>query len=315
MPTSVLFIIASLIWGSTFWAITLQLGEVPPSVSVVYRFALASATLFAICMMRGHKLQLPWRTQKWLMLQGMAIFGLSYICTYQAEEVVVSGLVAVLFALMVFWTPLLGHLFHGTPIAPRTWSAGAAATCGVALLFYHSIATAWQDVQLGGSGKFLLGVVLALVATIASSAGSIVVGKIREQSGNVMLTTAWSMLWGTLLVALYTVLTGQRFVAPPTLTYTLGLIYLSLFGSVIAFLAYFTLINRIGPQKAVYIGVITPVLSVLLSIQLENYRPGPVEFLGMVLCLASVAWALRAPAAKPVQPTTLNNANNAIETP
>lgn len=315
MPTSVLFIIASLIWGSTFWAITLQLGEVPPAVSVVYRFALASATLFAICMMRGYKLQLPWRTQKWLMLQGVATFGLSYICTYQAEEVVVSGLVAVLFALMVFWTPLLGRIFHGTPIAPRTWSAGVVATAGVALLFYHSIGTAWRDMQVGGSGHFLLGVVLALVATIASSAGSIVVGKVRAQSSNVMLTTAWSMLWGTLMVALYVVLTGQRFVAPPTLTYTLGLLYLSLFGSVIAFLAYFTLINRIGPQKAVYIGVITPVLSVLLSIRLEHYRPGAVEFLGMILCLASVAWALRAPAVKPVHSPSLNNANNAIETP
>ncbi|KQQ87344.1 DMT family transporter [Massilia sp. Leaf139] len=313
MSSPVLFTLASLIWGSTFWAITLQLGEVPPSVSVVYRFALASSVLFIICIGRGFKLQLPWRTQKWLMLQGMATFGLSYICTYQAEEVVVSGLVAVLFALMVFWTPLLGRVFYGTPIAPRTWGAGAVATGGVALLFYHSIGTAWRDVQAGGSGHFLLGVVLALVATIASSAGSIVVAKVREQSGNVMLTTAWSMFWGTLMVAIYAVVTGQRFMLPPTASYTLGLLYLSIFGSVIAFLAYFTLINRIGPHKAVYIGVITPVLSVLLSIKLEHYRPGPVEFLGMILCLASVAWALRAPAAaKPVQAATLNNAT---ETP
>jgi drug/metabolite transporter (DMT)-like permease len=306
MSSPVLFTLASLIWGSTFFAITLQLGDVPPAVSVVYRFALASSVLFLICVGRGFKLQLPWRAQKWLMLQGMATFGLSYICTYQAEEVVVSGLVAVLFALMVFWTPLLGRVFYGTPLAPRTWTAGVVAICGVALLFYHSIETAWRDVQAGGSGHFLLGVVLALVATIASSAGSIVVGKVREQSSNTMLTTAWSMLWGTLLVAIYVVLTGQRFVLPPTLSYTLGLLYLSIFGSVIAFLAYFTLINRIGPQKAVYIGVITPVLSVLLSIQLEAYRPGLVEFLGMILCLASVAWALRAPATKPVQTATLN---------
>ncbi|WP_313176184.1 EamA family transporter [Massilia sp.] len=312
MPSSVLFVIASLIWGSTFFAITLQLGDVPPAVSVVYRFALASATLFFICLIRSHKLQLPWRTQKWMMLQGAATFGLSYICTYQAEEVVVSGLVAVLFALMVFWTPLLGRVFHGTPISPRTWGAGAVATAGVALLFWHSIGQAWRDLQTGGSGHFLLGVVLALAATIASSAGSIVVSKVREQSTNVMLTTAWSMLWGTLLVVFYVLLTGQRFVAPPTLSYTLGLLYLALFGSVIAFLAYFTLIARIGPQKAVYIGVITPVLSVLLSIKLEAYRPGPVEFFGMILCLASVAWALRAPAAKPVQNDLLNNA---IETP
>jgi drug/metabolite transporter (DMT)-like permease len=308
MPSSVLFTIASLIWGSTFWAITLQLGEVPPTVSVVYRFALASSVLFAICIGRGFKLQLPWRTQKWLMLQGVATFGLSYICTYQAEEVVVSGLVAVLFALMVFWTPVLSRVFYGTPIAPRTWGAGAVATGGVALLFYHSIGAAWRDVQAGGSGHFLLGVILALVATIASSAGSIVVGKVREQSNNVMLTTAWSMFWGTSLVAAYALLTGQRFMLPPTVSYTLGLLYLSIFGSVIAFLAYFTLINRIGPQKAVYIGVITPVLSVLLSIQLEHYRPGPVEFLGMILCLGSVAWALLAPAVKPVHTVTLNNA-------
>jgi drug/metabolite transporter (DMT)-like permease len=308
MPSSVLFTIASLIWGSTFWAITLQLGEVPPTVSVVYRFALASSVLFAICIGRGFTLQLPWRTQKWLMLQGVATFGLSYICTYQAEEVVVSGLVAVLFALMVFWTPVLSRVFYGTPIAPRTWGAGAVATGGVALLFYHSIGAAWRDVQAGGSGHFLLGVVLALVATIASSAGSIVVGKVREQSNNVMLTTAWSMFWGTSLVAVYALLTGQRFMLPPTVSYTLGLLYLSIFGSVIAFLAYFTLINRIGPQKAVYIGVITPVLSVLLSIQLEHYRPGPVEFLGMILCLGSVAWALLAPAVKPVHTVTLNNA-------
>ena len=315
MPSSVLFVIASLIWGSTFFAITLQLGEVPPAVSVVYRFALACSVLFAICIGRGQKIQMPWRTQKWLMLQGLASFGLSYICTYQAEEVVVSGLVAVLFALMVFWTPLLGRLFHGTPIAARTWSAGAVATCGVALLFYHSIGAAWRDMQVGGSGKFLLGVVLALVATIASSVGSIVVGKIRAESSNVMLTTAWSMFWGTVMVALYVVATGQPFVPPPTLSYTLGLLYLAIFGSVIAFLAYFTLINRIGPQKAVYIGVITPVLSVLLSIKLEHYRPGLVEFTGMVLCLASVAWALRAPASKPVHSPILNNTNNATETP
>ena len=308
MSSRVLFIIASLIWGSTFWAITLQLGEVPPAVSVVYRFALASSVLFIICIGRGFQLQLPWATQKWLMLQGVATFGLSYICTYQAEEVVVSGLVAVLFALMVFWTPVLSRVFYGTPIAPRTWGAGAVATGGVALLFYHSIGAAWRDVQAGGSGHFLLGVVLALIATIASSAGSIVVAKVREQSHNVMLTTAWSMFWGTSLVAVYALLTGQRFMLPPTVSYTLGLLYLSIFGSVIAFLAYFTLINRIGPQKAVYIGVITPVLSVLLSIQLEHYRPGPVEFLGMILCLGSVAWALLAPAVKPVHTVTLNNA-------
>lgn len=312
MPSSVLFTIASLIWGSTFFAITLQLGEAPPAVSVAYRFFLAAATLFAICLVRRDRLLLPLRVHKWMALQGVLTFCISYLCTYESEQHVVSGLVAVVFALMVFWTPLLSSLFFGTVINRRTIGCGVVAIAGVALLFWHSIGAAWTEFQAGGSAKFIAGVVLALAATIASSAGSIVVTKVKEECDNLPLTMAWSMFWGASLVTVWSLAHGDSFVIPASATYWGGLVYLSIFGSVIAFFAYFTLIGRIGAQKTVYIGVITPVLSVLLSIQLEGYRPGPVEFAGMVLCLASVAWALRAPAAKPVQSANLNNP---LETP
>ena len=312
MPSSFLFTIACLIWGSTFWAITLQLGHAAPSVSVAYRFFLAAAALFAVCIVRRDRLLLPWRTQGWMALQGFLTFGISYVCTYESELHVVSGLVAVMFALMVFWTPMWSRIFFGTSISRRTLACGLAATVGVALLFYRSIGDAWRDLQSGGGGEFLAGVVLALAATLASSAGSIVVGKVKEQCANLPLSMAWSMLWGASMVAVWCVVNGDAFVLPTAPSYWMGLVYLSIFGSVIAFFAYFTLIGRIGAQKTVYIGVITPVLSVLLSIKLEGYRPGPVEFAGMVLCLASVAWALRAPAAKTVQSANLNNA---IETP
>ena len=307
MPSSVLFTVAALIWGSTFYAITLQLGEAPPAVSVAYRFFLAAATLFLICLVRRDSLRLPLRTHGWMALQGVLTFCISYLCTYQSEQYVVSGLVAVVFALMVFWTPLLSSLFFGTAISRRTIACGVVAIAGVALLFWHSIGTAWRDFQAGGSPAFIAGVILALAATIASSAGSIVVTKVKEQCANLPLTMAWSMLWGASLVTVWSLAHGDRFVLPDSPTYWAGLVYLSIFGSVIAFFAYFTLIGRIGAQKTVYIGVITPVLSVLLSMEFEGYRPGPVEFAGMVLCLASVAWALRAPAAKPVQSANLNN--------
>jgi len=304
MSSPLLFAIASLIWGSTFWAITLQLGEVAPAVSVVYRFGLASAVLFAWCLVRGDKLRLPWAAQRWVFVQGFFTFALAYVCTYSSEQYLVSGLVAVLFALMVFWTPICSRLLFGTAIAWRTWAAGTVAVAGVILLFFHSIAAAWSEIAGGGPGRFLFGLVLALTATVASSAGTVVVAKVREQSSNLLLTMAWSMLWGTLLVILWCLITSQQFTLPAAPRYWMGLLHLSLFGSVIAFNAYFTLINRIGSQKAVYIGVVTPVISVLLSIQLEHYRPGPVEFLGMLLCLSSVAWALRAPAAAPSTPLT-----------
>jgi drug/metabolite transporter (DMT)-like permease len=151
-----------------------------------------------------------------------------------------------------------------------------------------------------------------VIASIASSAGSVVVTKVREESSNLILTMAWSMMWGALFVAAFSLATGQQFVLPSRASYFGGLLYLSLFGSVIAFFAYFTLIDRIGSQKAVYTTVISPVVSVLLSIRLEHFRPGLVEWLGIVVCLASVAWALRAPSPKPAESI---NVNNLLETP
>ncbi len=303
MPSPLLFIIASLIWGSTFWAITLQLGDVAPAVSVAYRFGLAAAALFLWCLLRGDRLSMPWSTQRWLIVQGFFSFALSYVCTYSAEQYLVSALVAVLFGLMVFWNPICARIALGTRISWRTWAAGVVAMVGVSMLFYHAIADAWSDIVDGGTGKFLFGLALALVATISSSAGSIVVGKVREHSPNVFLTMAWSMLWGTLMVIAWALATGQAFSLPASASYWMGMLYLSLFGSVIAFGCYFTLINRIGQHKAVYIGVVTPVISVLLSIRLEHYRPGLLEWLGMALCLASVAWAVRSPT--PAKPAPL----------
>jgi drug/metabolite transporter (DMT)-like permease len=301
MSSPILFAIACLIWGSTFWAITLQLGDIAPAVSVVYRFGLASAVLFTWCALRGDRLRLPWKAQRWMVLQGLATFAVSYICTYTSEQYLVSALVAVLFALMVFWTPICNRLMFGTPLTWRTWSAAAVSICGVILLFYDSIHAAWHDILSGGSGHFLFGLALALTATIASTIGNVVVVKVREESSNVLLTMAWTMMWGTLAVVAWALANGLEFRLPSSASYWGGLLYLSLFGSVIAFAAYFTLIHRIGSQKAVYIGVVTPVISVLLSIQLEHYRPGPNEWFGMVLCLSSVAWALKAPApAKPL---------------
>nr|WP_315220766.1 EamA family transporter [uncultured Duganella sp.] len=293
MSSPLLFVIACLIWGSTFFAITLQLGDVAPAVSVAYRFGLSAAALFAWCAVRGDQLMLSWRAQRWLMLQGGATFALSYICTYSSEQYLVSGLVAVLFALMVFWSPILNRIVFGTPVSWRTWNAGIIAVAGVTLLFFHSIQGAWHDIMTGGEGHFLLGLGLALTATVASTVGNLIVVKVRAESSNVLLTMAWSMLWGTLIVAAWALATGQSFTLSSEPTYWGGLLYLSLFGSVIAFAAYFTLIHRIGSDKAVYITVVTPVISVLLSIQLEHFRPGPLEWIGMVLCLSSVAWALK----------------------
>lgn len=293
MPNSILFIIASLIWGSTFWAITQQLGSVPPVVSVVYRFSLAALCLFIWCAVRGERVRFSWRAQGWLALQGFFTFALSYVCTYSSEQYLVSALVSVLFALMVIWSPLLEHMFYARPLNWRIWCAAAVAITGVVLLFSPVLREQFFSDHPTQDKNFVLGLVLALIATLASTMGNIVLLQVRKHESSVLASMAWAMTWGSVWVACYAILMGESWVLPSSSSYWLSLVYLSVFGSVIAFACYFTLIHRIGAQKTVFIGVVTPVISVLLSMRLEDYRPGGVEMMGILLCLSSVVWVLR----------------------
>ncbi|MBI3228770.1 MAG: EamA family transporter [Burkholderiales bacterium] len=305
MSSPILFLLASAIWGSTFWAITLQLGHASPAVSVVYRFTIASLTLFAMCKARGDKLWLPWRTQAWLAAHGACAFTISYVCTYSSEQYLVSALVSVLFTLLVIWTPLGERLFFGKALTARIWLTAIMSMIGVFLLFSQPILASFQQhgAEVSSHQYFGLGLTLALIATLASAAANLLVVKVREQSKNVFLTTAWAMAWGSLFVALFVGVRGDVWNLPTATSYWVSLIYLALFGSVIAFSAYFVLIDRIGGHKAVYVGVVTPVISVLLSIQFEQYRPGLIEWLGMALCLAGVVLAVRGESQPSVQVT------------
>ena len=332
LPTPLLFIAAVLIWGSTFLVITFQLGEVAPAVSVVYRFGLGALILFGWCLVRRERLWISWRHQGWLMLQGLLNFGLSYVCTYEAEGYLVSALVAVMFALMVFWNAIGARLIFKTALTWQTLCAAAISIGGVVMLFSHSLQEVWLSLGLAdsgagvgasagtiaattgivanpapGNGHFLLGLGLALAATLSASVGSMVAVKVgRDHDNNVLVTTAWAMLWGMLSVTLWALVTGQPWTLPSTPVYWISMLYLASCGSVIAFTAYFTLINRIGPGKAAYTGVMTPVVSVLLSMRFESYQPGAIGVLGMALCLTGVVWAVRSkgnePGADTVQP-------------
>jgi drug/metabolite transporter (DMT)-like permease len=184
-------------------------------------------------------------------------------------------------------------VFYKKPLTWRIWGAALISITGVVFLFFPALKENWEETHSGHATHFLLGLGLALTATLASTFGNLVVAQVRKHNDNVVLSMGWAMAWGTLWVSLFVILTGQSWVVPTGARYWLSLLYLAWFGSVIAFACYFTLIHRIGAQKTVFIGVITPIISVLLSIKLEDYQPGWIEWFGMTLCLSGVIWALR----------------------
>lgn len=286
-----LFVITSAIWGSTWLAIKYQLTGVVPEVSVAYRFALAAALLAAWCLATGRSLRFSRRDHAHLAAVGVTLFGLNYIGIYWAERFVTSGLVAVLFSTIVFLNPIGMRMFFGTPLTVRTFIAAALGVAGVALLFLPEL------VQARGGGAVAYGVVFGLGSTMIASGGNLIAQRNQRAGIPTLAGNAWGMAYGALVAALAALVQGVEWTFDMRPGYLISLAYLALFGSVVAFGAYLTLLKRIGAARAAYTAVTTPVIALALSTLFEGYRWTWVGALGVVLAIAGNALALRPPAA------------------
>ena len=283
-----LFAIATLIWGSTWLAITFQLGVVEPEVSVVYRFALASVILFCWCAARGHRLAFSPREHAWLALQGATLFGLNYVGVYLAERHVASGLVAVAFSTLVFIVPIGARLAYGTPVQARVAAGALIGVVGIASLFLPELRAATAG------GQAALGIALALGSTVIAAIGNLVTVRLQRDKVPAIGGTAWGMGYGALTAASVTWARGSAWAFDWSGVYVASLIYLAVFGSIIAFVTYFGLIERIGANRASFTAVAIPVVAMLLSTLFEGYRWTTSSAIGAVLAFAGNYLALTA---------------------
>jgi drug/metabolite transporter (DMT)-like permease len=287
LGTTGLFIICSAVWGSTWLAIKYQLGVVAPELSVAYRFGLAAIALFAWCAATRRSLRFSAREHGYLAALGFMLFGLNYIGVYWAERFVTSGLVAVLFATIVFMNPAGMRLAFGTPLSARTLIAATLGVAGVALLFLPELDQATH----GGSAGY--GVAFALGATVIACGGNLIAMRNHKAGIPTFPATAWGMAYGAFIAALAGSVRGVTWTFDTSPAYLLSLAYLSVFGSIIAFGAYLTLLKRVGGGPAAFVAVVTPVIALALSTLFEGYRWTWVAALGVVLAVAGNWLALR----------------------
>jgi len=282
-----LFVTAATIWGSTWYAITFQFGAVAPEVSVVYRFVLAAALLAAWCRATGRSLLFSRRQHAGIAAQGALLFGLNYVGVYWAEQYVASGLVAVLFATIVFLNPLGARLFFGAPLTARALAGATLGVVGVALLFLPELVAARDG------GDAARGIAYGLGATVLASGGNLLAMRNQAAGIPIFSGTAWGMAYGAVVAAAAALLHGVDWNVDVRPSYVLSLVYLAIFGSIAAFGAYLTLIQRIGAGRASYVGVATPVVAMVLSTALENYRWTSLAAAGVALALAGNVLVLR----------------------
>lgn len=280
MPNWLLFAVPSVIWGSTWLVIKYQYGVVAPEVSVAYRFVAAALILFAWCAASRESLRFERRMHLSFALLGMLQFALNYVFVYLAEQYLTSGLVAVVFVLMVFWNLLGAHFLFGQVLAPRLLVGATCGLLGVALVFWPEIAEVRADMAQ------VKGLVFAVLGTLGASAGNLWSQRLYKDGVRVLPCMAWSMLYGSLSVALYCAAAGIPFNWDGSAAYLISLAYLTVIGSVIAFVGYLTLLKRIGAGRAGYTSAAIPVIAMLISTIFEDYVWTAPALAGMALVLA-----------------------------
>jgi drug/metabolite transporter (DMT)-like permease len=277
MKDIILFSIPTLIWGSTWLAITFQLGVVDPLVSVFYRFLLAAIILFVYCSLIKMNLKYSAKQHLFMALQGTFLFGINYWLVYMAEVHLKSGLVAVVFSTIIFLNIFNGFIFLKSKVRLNVLASALIGFVGIVFVFKDEI------LNFNFSNDKSLGLLLAFLSVITASLGNITSAYNQRNKLPVVQTNAYGMLYGSLLMLLLVFIIGTPISFDVSFKYIGSLIYLAVFGSIIAFWSYLTLLGKIGADKSAYVMLVFPIIALLLSTFFEEYTWSLFALLGVVL--------------------------------
>jgi drug/metabolite transporter (DMT)-like permease len=283
------FAVVTLIWGSTWLVIKDQLAVVPPSWSVCYRFAVAGVAMLTWAALRRDRLLLDGRGFLFAAALGLAQFVFNFNFVYRAEQHITSGVVAVVYALLLVPNAVLARIFLGQRMGRQLLAGSAVAMAGVALLFVHE-----ARLSPVGPHEALIGIGLALFGVLSASIANVMQATRIAKDYPMSTMLGWAMLIGAGFDALFALATVGAPVIETRGFYLLGLAYLGVIGSAITFSIYFQLIRTIGPAKAAYTSVLIPVIAMLLSTVFEGYRWSLIAAAGAVLVIAGLVIALKA---------------------
>lgn len=282
------FVLCALIWGSTWFAIKDQLAAAPHGWSVTWRMAIAAIGMAALVTARRQSFRLDGAGHRFAAIFGITQFCLNLNLLYRAEVHLTSGLVAVMFALLMLPNAVFARIFLGQQVTGRFIAATAVAVAGIGLLLLHEARMAPADGMVG------LGIVLTAASILAASASNVMHAGETGRRQPLLPLLFWAMLWGALADFAFAWATAGPPVLPLDPRYLGGVAFLGIMGSVVTFPLYIHLIRELGAGRAAYNGVAVPIVAMLWSTLFEDYRWSLLATAGAMLALAGMVLALKA---------------------
>jgi len=262
--TIFLFIATLLCWGPTWYVIKFQLGTVDPMVSVFYRFFLASLIILLACIIKKLPLKFSLKEHFYIAVLGILLFNVNYVIFYLSTQYLISGFVALCFSSILFMNVINNIIFHKNLPTIKTILGGAIGTMGLIFIFFDEIS------NFTFSNMTSYGILLGIIATYFASLGNLVSAHTSKINLPVVPVTGYGMLYGSISLLIFLLITKTPFNFEYSLKYNLSLVYLSVFGSVFGFSLYLSLIKKIGSNDAAYVAIIMPLIALLVSTIFEE---------------------------------------------
>lgn len=285
MRIAVTFVACALIWGSTFLAIRFGNEATPPVWAATIRLALASVLLFGIA--AALRMPLPrGRRLRGAALWGFFNLGVNLSLLYLGEQTVPSGISAVLFATVPLSTALLAAAFGVERLVARKLVAAVVAIGGVAIIF---------------AGELGVAVPFAGLLTVFGAASAAALANVllkREPSQGVIPLNAVGTAVGAVVCLAASFALGEPHAIPSTVAAWLPILYLTLAGSLGAFVLFTWLVTHWSVSNASLLGVTVPIIAVILGGLVKGEQPAALTYVGAAVVIGAILIALRAPHAR-----------------
>lgn len=273
------FLTCSIIWGLTWIAIKFQFGAVDSNVAVFYRFAISSLIMLTLCLFKKENLQFKKADHIRFFGQGFFMFCLNYLLTYWASHLAPSALVALAFTCLIYFNMFGAKLFLKSPFEKKVIYGASLSFLGMGFISYNEI------LHIKEHPYYILGFLISLIATLSASCGNLISSQNRKNNISILANNTWGMFYGASLCLIYCLILNKNFSVEFNINFVFSFLYLTVFGTVISFAAYLKLIDLVGPSKAAFTSVISPLIAVGLSFYYENMQISKFFLVGLIFCL------------------------------